>query len=346
MMTDERGNQTENNDDSFYQSLMESTRQDFKKMLPFSEEEQRRIVQVGRNSARLTNIMISLAILLLILPVMTLLTYMYYGYGGKADHLIEVASKTIYVTEPNVSLEEMQIEDEIGIFSMHVLFDTYKRIGKEDYKADNYDIYFAWDQPSFPKKNYLLDRPLPEIPSVENESLLHPGAVIPFNTNDEWKILNGLPDGTVGEVYVSFSELKKPDEIEKLLPENTELRWLAVDTGLEAKQTDKEGVPITALGYPAQIDTTTWSPFNGREQANEEVFLDILNLLEKNEGTAEKIARAKSLELKERIAYIKENGINIYGAVITGPVPELRKLEKNPLIRAMKVGEVKLWNWK
>jgi Sigma factor regulator C-terminal len=138
----------------------------------------------------------------------------------------------------------------------------------------------------------------------------------------------------------------EPDALEKLVPEETEVRWLAVDTGLEAKQVDSEEVPITSIGYPAQIDMTTWSPFNGRDQSNEEVFIDILELLEKNEDMAEKVSRAKSLEIKKRLSYIKENGIKVYGAVITGPTPELRKLETINKIRGVKVGEVKLWNWK
>ncbi|MEH7011380.1 anti-sigma factor C-terminal domain-containing protein [Neobacillus niacini] len=344
-MKDEH-NKDRENDENLYKAFLKETKQEFTSTYSLSEDEQRKIVKDGRNTARITNIMISLAILLLILPIMTLFTYMYYGFGGKANNLIDVAAKTIYVTEPNMSLEEIEIEDDIGFFSMRLLFDVYKRIGKEDYKAGDYDIYFALDKPSFPKKNYFLERPLVEIPSVETETLLHPKALIPFNPQEEWNMLNGLPDGSVAEVYVSLSDLMEPDDLKKIMPAETELRWFAVNTGMEEGQTDKEGVPITPIGYPAQIDTTTWSPFNGREQSNEEVFMDILALLEKNEDVAEKVARAKSLEIKDRRAYLRENGIQIYGAVITGPTPELRKLEQIKEIRAMKVGEVKLWNWK
>ncbi|MEO2076781.1 MAG: anti-sigma factor [Bacillus sp. (in: firmicutes)] len=334
------------NEDELYQNFIKNTKKEYKKSHILTEEDQRTIFNVGKNHARLTNIFISLAVLLLIIPVMTLITYFYYAIGGRADKLIEVASNTIYVTEPNINLEKIKIEDEIGLFSMHILFDVNKRIGKEDYKAGNYDIFFALDQPNFPKKTSLLERPLPEIPSVETETLLHPDAKVPFDTRGEWDILKGLPDGTVAEVYVSFSALHKPEEMEQIMPKETEVRWLAVDTGLEEKQVDKEGVPITAIGYPAQVDSTIWSPFNGREQTNEEVFMDILTQLSKNEEVATKVARAKSLELKERIAYIKKNGIQVYGAVVTGPTSELRKLEQMKEVRAVKVGEVKLWNWK
>ncbi|KRG12585.1 anti-sigma factor [Lederbergia galactosidilytica] len=309
-----------------------------------SEEEQRKIIKTGKNNARLTNILISLAIILLILPILTLTTFVYYGFGGKADRLMDVAIYTVYVTEPNISLRPMEIEDDIGLFSMHVLFDVYKRIGKEDYKAGDYDILFNLSQPDFLKKNYYLDRPMPEIPTKEAERLLHPTAVIPFWVGEEWSKLNGLPDGTVAELYLSLSEVLDPAEVSQLMPKGVEVRWLAVDTGLEAEQQDVDGLPLTPIGYPVQVDSTTWSPFNGREKSNQEVFLDLLDTMEQNEDVAVKVASAKSLALNERIAYLKENDIKVYGAVVTGPTPELRKLKDVKEFRAMKVGEVKLWN--
>ncbi|MBP2243175.1 hypothetical protein J2Z40_003763 [Cytobacillus eiseniae] len=143
-----------------------------------------------------------------------------------------------------------------------------------------------------------------------------------------------------------MNRLMKPEEIEKQLGNKVEVRWVAVDTGLEDKNLYEAEYSVAPIGYPLQIDSTTWSPFNGREQSNEEIFLDILHFLAKDEKTAEKISRAKSLVLKERIPYIEKNGIHVYGAVVTGPTPELRKLKDNDWIRTMKVGEVKLWNWK
>ena len=328
-----------------YQNYLKESLNEVSGLQSYSKEGQTEIVTIGKNMARRTNIMISLAILLLIVPIMTLSTYMYYAIGGKADHLIDVVTKTIYVTEPNMGLEKLRLEDEIGFFSMNIKFDVFKRIGKEDYKAGNYEIDFLLDQPSFPKKNMLLDRPLPEFPSEETEVMVHPKAKIPFIETDQWDILKKIPDGTVAEVYVSLNKVMKPEDLKNSLPKDMELRWLAVDTGMDAAQVDKEGVPITPLGYPAQYDSTIWSPFRTSDGSNEEVFLDILSLLSKNEAVAEKVARAKSLSLESRLAYIKKHGIKVYGAVITGSTEELRKLQDVKEIRAIKVGEVKLWNW-
>lgn len=326
-----------------YQNYLKETLNEMNDFQPYTEDDQSAIVKIGKQTARRTNIMISLAILLLIVPVLTLASYMYYATGDRANRLIDVATKTIYVTEPNMSLEELRLEEEIGFFSMKINFDVFKRIGKEDYKVGKYDIDFFLSQPDFPNRNLTLDRPLDEYPSEETEFMIHPDATQHFSAATGWDMLNKLPDGTVAEAYVSLKKVMKPEELEGSLPKNMEVRWLAVDTGMDAAQVDKEGVPITPLGYPAQYDPTTWSPF--KTDDNQRAFLEILLELEKNESVATKVARAKSLSLGSRIAYIKKHGINVYGAVITGPTEELRKLQDMPEIRSVKVGEVKLWNW-
>ncbi|WP_163102472.1 anti-sigma factor [Peribacillus alkalitolerans] len=328
-----------------YERILLESKENLDRSHYLPEEQQKKIVQIGKNTARMTNIMITLACLLLIIPCATLATYLYYGFGGRADELIEVTGNTIYVTEPNVSIEEMDIEEEIGFFEMKILFDVYKKIGMEDYRVGSYDVDFTFDEARNPKKTMMVERPLAENPTAEEEILVHPKSNIPFYSLSQWKMLKGLPDGTVSELYISFTKTMKQEDIEQLLPNNVELRWIAVDTGVEEKMLDQSGSPVSPIGYPAQVDTTTWSPFNGRDKSNEEVFMDILRKLEKREDVAAKISRAKNLSLDERIAYIEQNGIHAYGAVVTGPTPELRKMEKIHEIHAMKVGEVKLWNW-
>ncbi len=332
------------NDEELYQSFLHESMQDFEKSHKVPEEKQKRLIKAGKNHALRTNIMISLAILLFIVPVLTLSSYLYYAIGGKANHLIDIATKTIYVTEPNMSLEELELEEDIGFFTMNIYFDVFKRIGKKDYKAGEYSVRFIMDKPNIPQRELELERPFPNRGGMETDLLYHPEGPYGKSVYSDWDILEHLPDGTVGEIYLSLNQLMKPEELEKQLGKKVEVRWVAVDTGLEDKNLYDMEYSIAPIGYPLQVDTTTWSPFNGREKSNDEVFLDILNFLAKDEATAERISRARSLVLTERIPYLEKNGIQIYGAVVTGPTPELRKLKGNDLIKIMKVGEVKLWN--
>ena len=80
-------------------------------------------------------------------------------------------------------------------------------------------------------------------------------------------------------------------------------------------------------------------------ESNEQAFKDILNFIVQHEELATEVSSAKNLELKERIAYINEHGIKTYAVVVTGPKNEIEKLRETNLVRIIKIGEVKLWNW-
>ncbi|MNC63395.1 putative anti-sigma-M factor YhdL [compost metagenome] len=48
---------------------------------------------------------------------------------------------------------------------------------------------------------------------------------------------------------------------------------------------------------------------------------------------------------KRRLAYLKKNGVQVYGAVVTGPVRELQKISENPEFRHVHLNRVEIWNW-
>ncbi|MEH7464228.1 anti-sigma factor C-terminal domain-containing protein [Bacillus thuringiensis] len=120
--------------------------------------------------------------------------------------------------------------------------------------------------------------------------------------------------------------------------------WYAVDTGLEKKRGKHDGYYVAPIGFPADIISNLEGPFSNATP-HEKQFVNILKSLQKHEKLAEEIARAKTLELPKRIAYVEKNGIKSYGAVITGPKEEIVKILENEHVRKWKVGESRLWNW-
>ncbi|WP_405157089.1 anti sigma factor C-terminal domain-containing protein [Paenibacillus sp. FSL K6-0108] len=48
---------------------------------------------------------------------------------------------------------------------------------------------------------------------------------------------------------------------------------------------------------------------------------------------------------KRRFAYLKKNGVQVYGAVVTGPIRELEKLTKIPEFQHFYLNRVEIWNW-
>src|SRR5690606_34631960 len=95
------------------------------------------------NSSKWKLILSTLTIVLLIVPVCYLLTFSYYAFGTKSTTLMDIASKTLYITEPNTTLEEMEFDMDFSLFSMDLSFEQYKQIGDELYPAKNYDLHFV-----------------------------------------------------------------------------------------------------------------------------------------------------------------------------------------------------------
>ncbi|AVK83497.1 anti-sigma factor [Lysinibacillus sp. B2A1] len=282
--------------------------------------------------------------MLLIVPASFLVTFIYYAFGTSSTTLMDVASETLYVTEPNTSLEELEFDMSFTPLSMKLTFDQYKRIGEEDYKANTYDLRFFLGGLSKKEVTTFLERVAPKHPTETNQWILHPGNVkLLLNSAREWKVLEGLPNETVVEAYISFFDLMTVQEAVKAMP-NVDVVWAAIDTGVEKTNLSKDGHVVSPIGYPVQRDNTKWSPFQDAT-SNEEVFFNILKSMEQHEELATAVSSAKNLALPERIAYIEKNGVKTYGVVVTGPKNDILALKKMNIARAMKMGEVKLWNW-
>ncbi|NRG26820.1 anti-sigma factor [Bacillus circulans] len=326
-----------------YLNKIQEAIDEFEAETPFTDKDQQLIVRRGKVEARLTNILYSLTILLLIIPVATLGSYLYYGIGNKANDFIDIMEKTIYITKPNVSLEEMEIDSKIGFFNMDLSYDLYKRVGKKDVRIGDSKAHFTFSTPSFPDTSFITEKPFTEYRDEDKEVLFHPHRAIPYMVKQDETVLKGLPGGTVAEAFVSFDQLYTEKELFSEFPKDLDLVWFAVDTGLEEKNLSADGDYISPIGYPAQEDPDNWSPFNS-DEINSKQFMEILTYLSKNQETAETIAE-RPLALPERIEYLQKNGIHIYGAVVTGPKESLVKLQDNDMVKGMKLGEVRLWNW-
>jgi hypothetical protein len=295
------------------------------------------------NSSKWRLILSTLTVLLLIVPTCYMLTFGYYAFGTKSTTLMDVASKTLYITEPNTTLEEMEFDMEFSLFSMNLTFEQYKQIGDEVYPAKEYDLQFIFKDLVKKETSSYLEKVYPKHPTETNQWLAHPKQRVEFNSANEWRVLSGLPEETVVEAYISLDKLYSVDEVVDSM-ENIDVTWAAVYTGTEETMLSKDGDVVSPIGYPVQPDQTYWSPFRD-STSHEETFLNMLKEIEPYEDIAVEVSPHKNLELDERIDYLEENGFATYGVVVTGPTEEIAKLQELEMVRHMKLGEVKLWNW-
>ena len=327
--------------DEYEKLLMGSKGQEFT-----TEHEQKLHKKMKRSisSSKIKMILLTLTIALLLVPTSFIVTLAYYTFGTKSTTIMDVTSQTLYITEPNTSLEEIEFDMDFTPFSMQLQFDQYKRIGSEDYKANTYKLSYMFNNLTEKSVNTSLERVSPKNPTETNVWLTHPYNSNEIYTSREWEVLEGLPDQTVVEAYISLNDLMSVQDLRKQFS-SVELAWAAVYTGVEETNLSADGDVVSPIGYPLLEDRTTWSPFNTDEQTKEEIFLEMLNFLTEHEELATAVSSAKNLALQERTNYIKKNGIQVYGVVITGPKNEILAFKKWNMIRSMKVGEVKLWNW-
>lgn len=187
----------------------------------------------------------------------------------------------------------------------------------------------------------------------------------------DWSRLEKLPEGTVAEAYVSFNRFFSTDELLKQFENrNMEAVWFAVDTGPDMRFGSEDEVIIHPVGFPASPvwhhDDLTVTSYKeekrgwfgkvvssgghypsvetyGDGELRNEQFKKSLRLLQEYKLIADRVA--PFIDVDASLEYIDQNGIHLYGAVVTGPVKELLTLQEVSWVRDLRVGEVRLWNW-
>ncbi|MED0950451.1 anti sigma factor C-terminal domain-containing protein [Bacillus mobilis] len=168
-----------------------------------------------------------------------------------------------------------------------------------------------------------------------------------------WDTLTKVHEGTVAEVAISFDKAYTLQELEPLLYSVFEAQemppipvWYALETGEEKK--DVENFILhsgEAIGFPEHIrflDSET-----EKQKTPEDKVIEMMRILSIHKKTVSKVTllHESELNLDKRYEYVKDNGVKVYGMVITGPSKELLKLQNSPHVRYATLGDIEVWNW-
>lgn len=177
---------------------------------------------------------------------------------------------------------------------------------------------------------------------------------------DVWETLAMLPEGTVAELAFSTPKLMKPEEVlNQLRDYDIHILWMPLYTG--------EFVSFTPYSYGKSDDVLMVGDVIGLtggidrdEQYHESLqyhYLDQTSLKDSQQlmlkNMAELLEQSTSYyeyflglgHLQEKYDYLEDEGFLVYGAVVTGPVKELLKLQQSEIVRGEQLGEIELWNW-
>lgn len=323
-----------------YQTLLDQEMFNDRNEASISPEKQRAILQYGKNKSYLRISVLAVISTLMILPVCTLGSYLYYGLGGnssRGSEFIHTAAITLSLTEPNLQIDAANIRSRVELFGMKADFPLQRQVGNEQKAAGHEEISLLLNRIKKPKTSFYYQE------MNDNDRIfIHPSGTEKEAVSSAESILKQLPEGTVSEAFLSFDQAYSTKAIYEMLKKyDIRVIWKAIET--EANLQDR---PYSrAIGFPGKDSAALAEMSNQGSQTEDQQFEKALAYITSHHKWAEAIADRSDLNLSERLSYIKRNGVNVYGVVVTGPTKEIERLIQAEPVNAAKLGEVELWNW-
>ncbi|AWX58123.1 anti-sigma factor [Brevibacillus brevis] len=334
--------------------LGEETREDnvkTKQPETLSAEKQRAIVRRGKWKNRLSNAGFTIGLPFLAGVVLLILN----GWVGSLMHedLFRVAKSMVNFTQPGVSVGGSG--SQVGLFYGNISMELRERVGAEEKNAGRFEsTNVLWNVNAGPKwPNGVREQKLyfryPTEGAMENTD---------FRTSPAWTTMEKLPEGTVSQLAISFDHFLTYEEYYELVSRHVassgqDTVWFAVDTGVETKESEEGQLmvgPGKVWGF-AERELDYGGPIlvNGEGDRRMATYLNEMKYLSEQEGLTRDIGRSllfrSDPQITERYNYMQQNGVRIYGAVLTGPTKELLKLKAEKSITAALLGKVDWWNW-
>lgn len=350
-----------------------------------SPKKEKRIVRRGKWKARISNALTVISAILAITVLSSIGTALFYGVGdpSRNDKYQDAIASAISISQPNIEVP-LSSQGKV-FFMQEVYGDIDKKVGKERVTVGEYTVNFLfglpsvdmdWNERSSPSRVFYRPDSPAKASSVDQDGAPQEQSkeqnTRPSSTKSgDWSRLSKLPEGTVAEAYVSFNRFFSTDELLKQFENrNMEPVWFAVDTGPNDRFGDHDGVITDPVGFPSypvwHHDDLTVTSYQeekrgwfgkivssgghypsidtyGDGELRNEHFIKSLRLLQEYELIANRVA--PFVDVDASLAYIEQNGVRLYGAVVTGPVKELLTLRKVSWVHDLRVGEVRLWNW-
>jgi len=275
----------------------------------------------------------------------------FYFSEERLNTAVESTRLALAVTRPNTVLFGPFSWNERQLFSIQQTHGLSRSIGNEFLPSQEFTLNWnLFQQPTFQypivnqsHSGFIID---PDSPGAGYVDMFFPNAEI-------IRRLEQLPVETMGELSISFSERKSMEETFQLLEgRDINLRWMAVHSRIDDNFHIAWGGDAATLGIPhhdwplgfweGRRELTPLGDIDLREQD----FLWTLNYLKENWFYIENLMpRLQHQGIEATINYIEENGIQIFGIVITAPTSELIAILDEPWVGGAQMGDVTLMNW-
>ncbi|HGP3676470.1 TPA: anti sigma factor C-terminal domain-containing protein [Bacillus pacificus] len=238
-----------------------------------------------------------------------------------------------------------------AFFRTNSHFDVVKTVGKKEIPLGTLETSSFLSSVNVLNNSWMNTFYQPKLFFVHPKT--EQGDYLKESSKKVWDTLAKVHEGTVAEIAISFDKAYTLKELEPLLYNVFEAQelpptplWYALDTGQEKTNVEDHILHGgEAIGFPEHIRFLDSDTEN--QKTPEDKVIEMMRILSTHTETVSKIAiiPEKELKLDKRYQYVKDNGVKVYGMVITGPSKELLKLQNSPHVRYATLGDIEVWNW-
>lgn len=174
---------------------------------------------------------------------------------------------------------------------------------------------------------------------------------------DDLKQLEKIEDGNVADLSFSINALMSPEKLMKMLG-----NYDVVVTGMPVYAGELKDFDIAHSvggGIDYYVPYLTLRPMSQFSENNRLSMWQLYFMSEDKDHMSQHVDYMMSdlewmnnnikysfLDIdKQRLAYLRTHGVQVYGAILTGPVRELQKLKQHPEFHYFRLSRIEVWNW-
>ncbi|MED0934401.1 anti-sigma factor [Bacillus mobilis] len=303
-----------------------------------------------KNRLQMFGFILSICIVIYVIGGILSAFYFQANNDKRLEEVRSVPSLAIEATLPNSRVTGGGTSVE-AFFRTNSHFNLVKTVGKKEIPLGTLETSSFLSSVNVLNKSWMNTFYQPKLFFVHPKT--EPGDYLKESSKKVWDTLTKVHEGTVAEVAISFDKAYTLQELESLLYSVFEAQempptpvWYALETGEEKK--DVENFILHSgevIGFPEHIrflDSKT-----KKQKTPEDKVIEMMRILSIHKKTVSKVTllHESELNLDKRYEYVKDNGVKVYGIVITGPSKELLKLQNSPHVRYATLGDIEVWNW-
>ncbi|MFD1020039.1 anti-sigma factor [Thalassobacillus hwangdonensis] len=328
-------------------------------MTEWTKDKEKKVLWKYRFTLTLRIVRVLATIFLIYVIYNAALNFIYHQSEGGFKHAANAKLATEW-KYPAVDVDFFNEMPEISpVLTQHISFDLKRKLGKEDQVVGSVEV----DKSFFPifsqwKIEYIQPKDQNPFPFYLPEDPRTGDATTFLPSDETWNRLEQVHEGTVADLGFSLKDYVAPEElVTRLEGYDLDIRWMPIYSGELQEFESSYGASGGALSVDAigmgqlygldRDDFQSWGSMSFSKDSikdhEQEMLSNMQAIIEEGEGYYKNFLGMPYLN--ERHDYLAENGFQVYGAVVTGPVKELLKLKQDELIHGASLGEMDYWNW-